>query len=278
MKLFDGKKAAQKILAETKKEIVRSGKKPRLAIILVGEDEASKLYVKLKKSAAKKIGIEVEEFDFLAVSPEKEILSKISELNEDAAVSGIIVQLPLPAALDKNKIIGAIDAKKDVDGFHAENQKMLKSGKFNFFPVLPLAILTAIKDALGDNFEKKKALALVNSETFGSVLKAVLEKEKIKMEFLVRNACLVSGAEKEMREADILISVCGCPKMIKVDMIKEGAALIDAGITRYHDGKVAGDVDQESVFSKASFLTPMPGGVGPLTVALLLRNVFLASR
>lgn len=263
---------------EIKKEIAKSGKKPQLAVILVGEDEASRLYVKLKKEAAQKIGVEIEEFDFPAVAQEAEILSKIAELNEDEKINGIIVQLPLPAGLDKNKIIGAIDAKKDVDGFHTENQKVFKNGNFNFFPVLPLAILTALKDALGNDFKNKKALALVNSETFGRVLKSVLEKEKIKTEFLVRNACLILGAEKEIKEADILISVCGCPKMIKADMIKEGAVLIDAGITRYHDGKVAGDMDRESVSLKAGFLTPTPGGIGPLTVALLLQNVFLASR
>jgi len=278
MKLFNGKTIANKILKELKEDVSKLKRSPKLAIVLVGDDEASKLYIKLKKAAAAKVGIEAVEHKFSGQAKEDEMTSYIKHLNEDTDVNGIIVQLPLPAVLNVDRIIDAIDPAKDVDGFHKENKKLLEKGKENLMPVLPMAILTALRSALKNKFEGKKILALVNSETFGQVLKIVLKREGADVDFMVRNTCVVFGAEKEIKEADVLISVCGCPQMIKGEMIKEGAILVDAGVTRYHDGKVAGDVDAKSVESRAAFLTPVPGGLGPLTVALLLRNVYLASK
>ena len=296
MKLFNGKRVANKILKELKEAIAKEKQSPKLAIVLVGDDEASKLYVKLKKEAGKKIGIEVAEHKFNGQAKEDEIISYIQRLNCDTDVDGIITQLPLPAVLNADKIIGAIDPMKDVDGFHKENRKLLEKGKEKLMPVLPTAILSALQAALkggaaGSAFatssaeatavekasgDKKKILALVNSEIFGQTLKIVLARAGFSVDYLVRNTCVVFGAEKEIKEAEVLISACGCPQMIKGETIKEGAILIDAGVTRYHDGKVAGDVDAASVAAKAVFLTPVPGGLGPLTVALLLRNVYLA--
>jgi len=276
MKLFDGRKVANKILKELSEEIKKAKINPRLAVILVGEDEASRLYVKLKKEAGKKIGIEVQEHRFSAKAPEDEIISYIERLNNDPDVNGIIVQLPLPAVLNTEKIIEAIDPKKDVDGFHKENRKLLEKSKETLLPVLPLVILTALESAK-KLVSNKNALALVNSDVFGQSLKIILAREGFVVDYLVRNTCVLFGAEKELKTADILISVCGCPNMIKGESIKEGVILIDAGVTRYHDGKVVGDIDQESVKNKAVFLTPVPGGLGPLTVALLLRNVYLAA-
>jgi len=276
MKLFDGKRVANKILKELAEEIKKNKARLRLAIILIGDDESSKLYVKLKKEAGKKIGIEVQEHRFNAQAPEEEIISYIYRLNNDPDVNGIIVQLPLPAVLNTDKIIEAINPRKDVDGFHKENRKLLEKGKENILPVLPLVILTAL-DSAKKLVTGKSVLALVNSDIFGQTLKAVLAKDGFAVEYLVRNTCVLFGAEKELKTADILISVCGCPNMIKGESIKEGVVLIDAGVTRYHDGRVVGDVDKESVKNKAVFLTPVPGGLGPLTVALLLRNVYLAA-
>jgi len=276
MKLFDGKKVANKILKELAEEIKKAKIKPRLAIVLVGEDESSKLYVKLKKEAGKKIGIEVQEHRFSAQAPEEEIVSYIQRLNGEVDVNGIIVQLPLPAILNADKIIEAINPKKDVDGFHKENRKLLEKGKETILPVLPLVILTAL-DSAKKLVTGKNVLALVNSDIFGQTLKIILAREGFVVGYLVRNTCVLFGAEKELKTADILISVCGCPNMIKRESIKEGAVLIDAGVTRYHDGKVIGDIDRESVKNKAAFLTPVPGGLGPLTVALLLRNVYLVA-
>jgi 5,10-methylene-tetrahydrofolate dehydrogenase/methenyl tetrahydrofolate cyclohydrolase len=142
---------------------------------------------------------------------------------------------------------------------------------------MPKAILLALSKALKNNMKNKKMIALVNSDVFAQSLKDVLQKEGAQINCFVRKACVIMGVEKEVKEADVLITVCGCPRFIKGDMIKEGATLIDAGITRYSDGKIVGDVDAESVKTKAAFLTPVPGGIGPLTVALLLKNVYLAS-
>src|SRR3989338_5234798 len=278
MKLFNGTTVANKILKELKNAIANEKKLPKLAIILVGEDEASKLYVKLKKATGKKIGVDVMEHRFNAQAKEDEITTYIKRLNEDTDVNGIIVQLPLPAILNTDKIIEAIDPAKDVDGFHKENRRFLEKGMPGIIPVLPATILSALESALKNGQENRKILALVNSETFGQTLKLVLAREGFNIDYLVRNTCVVFGAEKEIKEAGVLISVCGCSKMIKGEMIKKGAILIDAGVTRYHDGKVKGDVDEVSVAGKASFLTPVPGGLGPLTVALLLRNVYLAAK
>lgn len=280
MKLFNGKKAADKILKELKVEIKKKKIRPVLAAVLVGEDEASNLHIKLKKKAGKKVGIEVRDFHFSGQAKEEEIIAKIKELNTDEGIHGVIVQLPLPAVFNTDKIINTLSPIKDVDGFHRENRRLLEKGREpNFMPVLPLAILWAISESCKNNFKNlkdKNILALVNSETFGQVLKTVLEKEGLPLKYQARNTCLILGLEKEMQNADILISVCGCPNLIKGTMIKNGVILIDAGITRYHDGKVVGDVDRKSVENKAIFLTPVPGGIGPLTVALLLRHVYLA--
>lgn len=276
MKLFNGKRVADKILKELKEKISQEKKTPVLAIVLVGENEASKLYIKLKKAAGEKVGIKVVEHRFSGQAKEDEIISYIKRLNDDSDVNGIIVQLPLPAVLNTDRVVSAISPAKDVDGFHQENRKLLEKGKANFVPVLPQVILTALTAALKNKFDNKKILALVNSEVFGQTLKIVLAQSGAAIEYLVRNTCVVLGVEKDMRAADIIISVCGCPNMIKGESIKEGAILIDAGVTRYHDGKVVGDVDKQSVEGKAAFLTPVPGGLGPLTVALLLQNVYLA--
>jgi len=277
MKIFNGKKVAQKILKEVAQEVKRNRLSPVLAVVLVGENEESKLYIKLKKKAGAGIGIKVEEYFFSGSAKQEEIIGKIQELNNDRKISGIIVQLPLPAILNPDKIIGAIDPFKDVDGFHPANRQLLKEGKPNFMPVLPQAILHAL-GSIRIDLKDKKNLALVNSEIFGETLKAVFKNDDLNLDYIVRKTCIVLGIEKEVKSADILIFVCGCPNFIKGDMIKEGAILIDAGMTRFHDNRVVGDVDRESVKGKVSFLTPVPGGIGPLTVALLLKNVFLAAK
>jgi len=282
MRIFNGKKAAQKILRELANEIKKEKLRPSLAVILVGDNEASKLYIKLKKEAAIKIGVQIQEFCFNDQIKEEMIVQKIKELNEDKDIHAIIVQMPLPAIFNTERILGVISAHKDVDGFNKENRQLSEKGRTpHFLPVLPLAILTALADAVENNLENlkdKNILALVNSEVFGSTLKFVLGKEGVLVRYQVRNTCIVLGIEKDILAADILISVCGCPNLIKGEMIKKSAVLIDAGITRYHDGKVVGDVNQKEVKDKAAFLTPVPGGIGPLTVALLLRNVYLAAK
>lgn len=288
-KLFNGRKVSQEILEELGAKIAREKIQPVLAVILIGENDESKLYVKLKKEAAGQIGIEVLEYQFSDRTREEEIVRKIKELNNDDEVHGIIVQLPLPANFNKEKIIETLNPAKDVDAFHSENRRLLQINKGGseaeallppkpyFFPVLPAAILLALRRLIGNNLKNKKIVALVNSEIFGQVLKLVFKKEGAEINYLLRSACSVPVLEEELRSADILITVCGCANLIKKEMIKKGAILIDAGITRSQGGRVIGDIDRKDIEKKAAFLTPVPGGIGPLTVALLLQNVYLAA-
>lgn len=274
MEIFDGKTAKSHILAAIKKDIEKNGLKPVLAIILVGDDEASKLYISLKKEAGAQIGIEVRNFTFGQNASQKEVIDKIHQINSDTQINGLIVQLPLPEKFDENKIITSIDPKKDVDGFHEKNQQMDMP---HFLPVLPKAILFSLKKAFNNSFENKKIIALVNSDVFGQVLTAFLKREGINLEYVIRDSLPSAEVNDKLRLADAIISVCGVPRLINGHNIKEGVVLIDAGIIRDTDGMVKGDVDQESVKDKAGFLTPVPGGIGPLTVAFLLENTYLSA-
>jgi len=260
MKIFDGKKAAAEIINELSRKISKEKIAPKLAIISVSPDKASKLYMRNKKRAARQAGIKISSFNFSAAASENAIIKKIEHLNRDDSVHGIIVQLPLPKRFNTDKIISKISSQKDVDGFKEDSL---------LAPVLPSAIFFCLKKAgVGGG---KKILALVNSKLFGEVLKSFLKGKGLKMEY----ALLAEIPIEKMKKADVLILVCGCPGFIKDDMIKDGAVIIDAGITM-KGKKVLGDMDKESAKGKASFFTPVPGGVGPLTVALLLKNVYLA--
>lgn len=269
MKIFNGNKISEKILKDLKKKIAKERKSPALAIILIGENPESKLYIRNKKAAAEKINLKVLSYKFKDDIGEKKLIGKIKELNENPGVNGIIVQLPLPKKLNTDKIINSIEPKKDVDGFHRVNRQLLKSSKPYFFPVLPAAILIALNSATG-NLKNKKIVASVNSDIFGEVLKDFFKKAGIRINYSIgeKNISL-------LKSADVIISVRGRPHFIKGEMIKKNVILIDAGI-KLVNGKLKGDVDRESVAEKVSFLTPVPGGIGPLTVALLLRNVCLA--
>ena len=209
------------------------------------------------------MGIDFELFRFSEENSEMEILEKINELNKDEKTSGIIVQLPLPEKFATQKIINAIDPKKDVDGFHPEN-KILPA----VFPEAMLELLKSTNEYVG-----KKAIVVANSEIFGEKMCEVLQKENIEGEYVLAQNI---SAEK-LNQADILISAVGQQGIIKGEMVKEGAIVIDGGISKIDD-KVLGDVDFENVKNKTSYITPVPGGVGPMTIACLLRNVFLASK
>ncbi len=272
MKIFNGKKFAEEILKDLKSKIKKEKKKPVLTIIYVGKNPESELYIKNKRIAAKRIGVIVFCYRFKEGVKEEEIIEKIKKLNRYPSVDGIIVQLPLPKKFDTNKVINSVSPKKDVDGFHRINRALLKKDNPYFFPVLPSAILTALKSASRD-FKKKNIIALVNSDIFGKTLKSFFEKEGIKVKYFLRK----KGVESKLKSADIIISVCGKTHFIKGEMIKEKTILIDAGI-RIINKKLVGDVDRKGVTGRASFLTPVPGGIGPLTVALLLRNVYSASK
>lgn len=262
IKIFNGKSKAEEILSELKRKIKGSKIKPGLAVISVGSDPASRLFIKNKKKAAQKIEIKVFHYKFKASVKEKAVLERIRKLNADRNVNGIIVQLPLPGKLNTTRVISQISFKKDVDGFRK------KSG---FSSPLISGILIALKNS-SRNLRKGKVIALVNSDIFGKTLEASLKKKGIKITYLKNRK------SSKIKSADILITVLGKPGLIKGKMVKDGVALIDAGITVRGKNRVIGDVDRESVTEKASFLTPVPGGIGPLNVALLLKNVYLSSR
>lgn len=263
MRIFNGKNKANKILLEIKRRIVKEKIMPILAVISVGKDSASELFIRNKKREAERIGIEVKHFKFKRTVQEEELLNKIKKLNHDFFVNGIIVQLPLPLKLKTKKIVGQIFPVKDVDGFHSKSK---------FSSPLISAILIALKDSI-KNFKNKKIVALVNSDFFGKAIKSSLKKEGIKVDYLKNEK------SPKISKADIIITVCGKPGLIKGDMIKKGAVLIDGGIAVIKNRKaVVGDMDRESVEEKAVFLTPVPGGLGPMTVALLLKNVYLSAK
>jgi len=264
MKLLEGGKISDKILKNIQKKIKSENLNPGLAVVLIGENEASKIYVNLKKKAAEKIGIKFYLSKFSENSPESEVIEKIENLNKNKKISGIIVQLPLPKGFNTQKIINAVNPQKDVDGFHPENKKLQ--------PVFPGAILEMIKST-GIDLKSKKAIAISNSKKFGEVMKKVLEKNKIQADYI-----LSKDIKKDVSaKYDILISAVGKPNFIKGEMLKKDAIVIDGGITK-KDRKILGDVDFKSVEKYASFLSPVPGGVGPVTIACLLKNVYLASR
>jgi len=268
MEIFNGKKTAEKILSDLKRKIRKLRIKPTLATILVGENRASKLYIKLKKKAAQRIGAKLVLYKFKVETKERDIIEKIESFNENKEVQGIIVQLPLPKGFNAKKITGKISRKKDVDGFQQGS---------DFPPALPSAILIALREAVKSQ-RSKKFLALVNSRIFGETLKRFLRKERIKIDYILKKELPQRKIKVKLNSADVVITVCGVPGLIKNDMVKRGVVLIDAGITRINGKRVLGDVDRKSVKNKASFLTPVPGGIGPLTVALLLKNTYLAAK
>ncbi|MAF20787.1 MAG: bifunctional methylenetetrahydrofolate dehydrogenase/methenyltetrahydrofolate cyclohydrolase [Parcubacteria group bacterium] len=250
MKIINGHKIANQVLADLKQEIKLRKLKPCLAIILIGSDPASQLYVKLKQEKAKQIGVKAGQYLLADNVSEREVLEIINKLNQNSEVNGILVQMPLPKHLSKDKIVSAISLAKDVDGF-------VKNSHFQ--PPFILAIEKALKETRED-LKDKKILALVNSDVFGKVL-----QDKLGIRYLL-------GFNQDLSQADVVITALGKPNIIKGDMIKQGAILIDGGISQ-KNGKIVGDIDRESVQEKAKWLSPVPGGVGPLTVAFLFKNV-----
>lgn len=270
MKLLRGKKIAGDILAHIKENIERRNLKPTLAVILVGENKASRLYIKLKARAAKKAGIGLSLYKFKSDSKEKDLVRLIKTLNKNKNTSGIIVQLPLPKKLNANNIIKAISPAKDADGFHPKNIKRFLTSKKVLPPVFPGAIIKLL-ESVRVNLKNKKAIILANSEIFGKIMKAALKRKKINSQVLSKSD--FDRKTNWLKKADIIITATGKPKLIKGSMIKRGAIIIDGGITR-RGKKTLGDADFNSVAKLAGYLSPVPGGVGPVTVSCLLENVY----
>lgn len=253
VKDIDGKAIAERIKDGIAKEIFDfKGPRPNLAIILVGERPDSQLYVALKEKEGKKVGVDTHTYRLPEEISEQELLDVIGFLNKDESIDGILVQLPLPEKLDTDKIIAAIDPLKDVDGFHPAHPDYIIS------PVL--ASVLACLDDISFQTSGKTACVLYNSEVFGRSVKDILEKKG-----------MIVTLKDDPEKADLLVTALGEPHKIKKEMVKDGAAIVDIGITK-EGGKVLGDVDYEDVKERAGYITPVPGGIGPMTIAFLFKN------
>lgn len=265
MEIIDGKKLANKILDELKKKIKKRGTNPGLAVILVGNDPASLLYVKNKKRAAERIGVKFELYKYNANIANEMLISRIKRLNKRKVINGIIVQLPLPKHLNTSKIIAAIEPNKDVDGF-----------RFNSRHVSPVAqAVMALLGAVKAGLKNKKAVIFANSPLFAAPIKRMMGKSGSKVSVVIKP--LLADLKRYGRQSDLIVIALGRPYVFKREMIKNGATVIDVGITK--KGKeFLGDLDPRGFLKKKGFYTPVPGGVGPMTVAMLLGNVVKASQ
>ena len=269
--IIDGKKEAQLLRNEIKKEIEsiksKNNKVPGLTVILIGDFAPSQIYVKNKEKNAKEVGINSEVVRYPKEVTEQEVLNKIKELNDNDAVSGILVQLPLPPQINKEKIINAIDPAKDVDGFHPINVGNLSSGYNATVPCTPLGCLFLIKKA-EPNLSGKHAVIIGRSNLNGKPMAQLLLKENCTVTILHSKT---KDLKIECLKADILVAAVGVPNLVKSDWVKKDSIVIDVGINKVGD-KIVGDVEFETVKEKVKAITPVPGGVGPMTIACLLKN------
>ena len=269
--IIDGKKIAETLRQKLKKEIIeiKSSFKsvPGLTVILIGEDPASKIYVRNKEKFSKEIGINSEVIKYPENIEEKEVLSKIIELNKNKKVSGILVQLPLPKHINKQKVIETILPEKDVDGFHPINVGNLSSGYDSKIPCTPLGCLILLKE-VEKNLSGKHAVVIGRSNLNGKPMAQLLLKENCTVTITHSKT---KDLKSQCNKADIIIAAVGKPKLVKGDWVKKNAIVIDVGINKTSDG-IVGDIDFNEVSKVARAITPVPGGVGPMTIACLLRN------
>lgn len=277
MKILDGKKLSQEIKAKLKTEVLELKEKgivPGLAVVIIGNDSASKIYVKNKKRACEEIEMSSQVFEVEEKISQKELLALIEKLNADDKVHGILVQLPLPAHIDRGKILSAISPKKDVDCFHPENIGKMFLSQELFLPCTPAGILEILKRYKVD-IVSKDVVVVGRSNIVGKPLALMMINEGATV--TVCNSKTKNLQEKCLK-ADILISATGRAGLITKDMIKQGAVVIDVGMNRDSDGKLVGDVDFEQASKIASAITPVPGGVGPMTITMLLKNTINAAK
>ena len=276
-KIIDGKQVAARCREELKQQVAAlraRGIIPGLAVILVGEDPASQVYVRNKHRACEELGIHSEQYTLSADTDRQTLLDLITELNGREEIDGILVQLPLPGHLDQKEILSAIDPAKDVDSFHPQNVGRLVIGDYFFAPCTPSGILTLI-DSAGVDLTGKECVVIGRSNIVGKPMALML---------LHRNATVTVCHSKTRelpsvtRRADVLISAVGKAGFVTADMVKPGAVVIDVGMNRNQAGKLCGDVDFESVSRVAGYLTPVPGGVGPMTITMLLRSTVLSAQ
>jgi methylenetetrahydrofolate dehydrogenase (NADP+)/methenyltetrahydrofolate cyclohydrolase len=272
-RILDGKSLAASIRASVKERIAQRGVRPGLAVILAGDDPASKVYVRNKTRACEEAGVRSVQIDYPSSVSQQELVARIRALNADPAVHGILVQLPLPKGIDEQAVLGEVSPAKDADGFHPANLGALLSGRPRFVPCTPAGILRLI-DHAGVPLAGRRAAVIGRSTIVGKPLALLL---------LQRDATVTlchsktQELETEARRADILVAAVGRPKLVTAAMVKPGACVVDVGINRLADGSLAGDVDFAAVRDVAGWITPVPGGVGPMTIAMLLENCLHAA-
>ena len=288
MTIIDGKKISEDILNEISLEVKQRTNKgyktPHLAAILVGEDGPSQTYVNSKINACKEVGFKSSLFKYDNNITEEKLLEEIGKINNDDDIDGFIVQLPLPNSINQENILNCVNPKKDVDGFHPLNYGKMTLGIDSFVPATPHGILELIKRYKID-LNGKKCLVIGRSQIVGRPISILLSQSK---EFCNATVTLAHSRTLNLNEltldADVIISAIGRPEFLTENMVKEGSIVIDVGISRVRDDnsnkgyKIVGDVDFKNVSKKTSFITPVPGGVGPMTIAMLLRNTLLACR
>lgn len=276
-KIIDGKAVSASVKEAVAKEaaaLKEKGVSVGLAVVIVGDNPASRVYVNNKKKACAACGIESFEYALPEETAETELLELVEALNADPKVNGILVQLPLPRQIDEHKVIAAISPAKDVDAFHAVNVGKIMIGDFDFLPCTPSGCMDLI-DSTGVSVEGKRCVVIGRSNIVGKPMAMLL---------LHRNGTVTichsrtQNLKEICREADILVAAVGRANFVTADMVKEGAVVIDVGMNRLDNGKLCGDVDFEAVSQVAGWITPVPGGVGPMTIATLMRNTLTAAK
>ncbi|MDP4120550.1 MAG: bifunctional methylenetetrahydrofolate dehydrogenase/methenyltetrahydrofolate cyclohydrolase FolD [Bacillota bacterium] len=276
-KIIDGKAVSAKVKEEVRLEVeklIESGIKPGLAVVIVGDDSASRVYVNNKKKDCAEVGIISEEYALPAETTQEELLNLVETLNNRNDINGILVQLPLPKHLDEKAVIEAISPIKDVDAFHASNVGKIMIGDYVFLPCTPAGVMEMLKS---ENIEicGKNCVVIGRSNIVGKPMAMLLLHQN-------GTVTICHSRTKDLKavclSADILVAAVGIPKFVKADMVKEGAVVVDVGMDRDENGKLCGDVDFAEVADKTSFITPVPGGVGPMTRAMLMKNTLMAAK
>ena len=278
MQIIDGKKVSSEVKANVKKltdELKEThGITPGLAVVIVGDDPASRVYVNNKKKACEAVGFISEEYALPAETTQEELLSLVETLNNKESINGILVQLPLPKHLDDKAVIEAISPLKDVDAFHAVNVGKIMLGEYDFLPCTPAGVMEMLH-SYEIPVEGRECVVIGRSNIVGKPMGMLLLHEN-------GTVTICHSRTKNLAEvckrADILVAAVGIPKFVKADMVKDGAVVIDVGMDRDENGKLCGDVDFENVKDKCSYITPVPGGVGPMTIATLMKNTLKACK
>lgn len=278
MQIIDGKKVSAQVKEEVKQETLRLkqeyGVTPGLAVVIVGDDSASRVYVNNKKKACELVGFRSEEYALPEKTTQEELLDLVNELNEKKDINGILVQLPLPKHLDDKAVIEAINPIKDVDAFHAVNVGKIMLGEYDFLPCTPAGVMEMLH-SYDISVSGKNCVVIGRSNIVGKPMAMLLLHENATVTICHSKTVNLSEI---CSQADILVAAVGRPKFVTADMVKEGAVVIDVGMDRDENGKLCGDVDFKNVKDKCSYITPVPGGVGPMTIATLMKNTIKACK